>query len=138
MVDTKGSALTVITALEDADKIYIIDLTGPSSKAISAANIRNDILDKKFTAAEGFLRKIAGGSYVAIKSNLAATVDPTANEDSGDGYAVGSIWINTTTPKIFQCVTAAVGAADWNQIDITSGGSGGTVTTVKHDGSQQG
>ena len=130
--DTKGSALTVITALDDADKIYIIDLTGPSSKAISAANIRNDILDKKFTAAEGFLRKIAGGSYVAIKSNLAATVDPTANEDSGDGYAVGSIWINTTGDKSFVCVDATVAAAVWKE--TSAGAGGGEANTASNSG----
>jgi len=54
-----------------------------------------------------------------VKCNFAAAVGPTVNEDTGDGYAVGSIWINTTAvpPTVFQCVDATTGAAVWRQIN---------------------
>lgn len=55
--------------------------------------------------------------FVPIRHNYAATADPTANEDSGDGYAIGSVWIRTNTSprKIFTCVDATATAAVWLQ-----------------------
>ncbi|MDQ3803274.1 MAG: hypothetical protein M3416_05405 [Acidobacteriota bacterium] len=48
------------------------------------------------------------------KSNLAASAAP-ANEDSGDGYAVGSVWIDTTADDAYVCLDASVGAAVWKK-----------------------
>jgi hypothetical protein len=58
------------------------------------------------------------GNVENIKVNLAATVDPTEDDDSGDGYAVGSIWINTssTPDKVWMCVNSSAGAAIWKQL----------------------
>jgi len=47
------------------------------------------------------------------KVNSAATTDPTVNDDSDDGYDVGSIWVNTTDDSVFVCVDSTVGAAVW-------------------------
>jgi len=44
-----------------------------------------------------------------------ATADPTATTDAANGYAVGDVWINTTTDKLFTCVDATTGAAIWKQ-----------------------
>lgn len=135
MADTKLTDLTEeLTALDDADLLYVADATGPSSKKIRADNLRNTILDGEITATEGFLRKSGAGAYEAIKSNLSATVDPTVNEDSGDGYGVGSLWINTTGDKVFQCVDASVGAAVWKEL---SAGAGGGISNVVEDTTPQ-
>jgi hypothetical protein len=56
--------------------------------------------------------------------NYTATVDPTVNDDSGDGYDVGSLWCNTSSKQAFICTDASVGAAVW--IQITGSGLGGT------------
>ncbi len=69
-----------------------------------------------------------GGNSISIsggaKNNFSGTTDPTTGDDSADGYSSGSIWINTSTPKAWICISAALGSADWNQIDATvSGGS---------------
>ena len=54
----------------------------------------------------------------AIKKNeYAKATGPGVNDDSGDGYSVGSIWIDTTANKAYILVDATAGAADWNQID---------------------
>ena len=53
--------------------------------------------------------------------NLIATTDPTVNDDSGDGYGVGSSWANVTLDKFFICVDATVGAAVWNDTGVASG-----------------
>lgn len=60
--------------------------------------------------------------YTLPFQNLSATADPTINEDSGDGYQVGSMWVNVTNDSTFFCVDATVGAAVWNDVsqDIRS------------------
>lgn len=49
----------------------------------------------------------------AIRNEFAATTDPTANDDSTDGFTVGSQWINVTTDKVFICTDASATAAIW-------------------------
>ena len=44
---------------------------------------------------------------------ISRTTDPTADDDSGDGYAVGAIWINTARNVIWLCRDASAGAAQW-------------------------
>lgn len=61
---------------------------------------------------------------IGPKHNLVATTDPTADDDSGDGYSVGSRWINTATPSSWECQNASVGAAVWAQIDAAAGDAG--------------
>lgn len=57
-----------------------------------------------------------------VKNNFTATTNPTANEDSGDGYEVGSRWVNTTLKRLFTCLDASVGAAIWQE-ELTFVGS---------------
>ena len=47
-----------------------------------------------------------------VKSN-ATTVAPTASNDSTQGYAVGSVWLNTSTGNLYVATSVAVGAATW-------------------------
>ncbi len=54
-----------------------------------------------------------------------ATVNPTVNDDSADGYFVGTVWVNTTTQNAYIATSVGVGTATWEQIDAT-GGSGST------------
>jgi len=46
-----------------------------------------------------------------------ATVNPTTSDDIGDGYEVGTIWINTATDNSWILVDHTIGAAIWKQID---------------------
>jgi hypothetical protein len=55
-----------------------------------------------------------GGS--STLNNFAATVAPTANDDSGDGYSVGSLWIDVTGGKAYICEDATLTAAVWIEI----------------------
>jgi len=47
------------------------------------------------------------------KNNNLATADPTANDDSSEGYSVGSEWINTDTGIKYFCIDATESAAIW-------------------------
>jgi hypothetical protein len=49
-----------------------------------------------------------------VKNNFTASGLPTANDDSGDGYAKGSIWIYDEEAYI--CVDATEGSAIWKGI----------------------
>jgi hypothetical protein len=62
-----------------------------------------------------------------ILSNYAATTDPAVSDDSGDGYAIGSRWINTTTDEEFVATDVSVGAAVW--LSTTDAGGSGAVAT---------
>ncbi len=73
-----------------------------------------------------------GMSYRATgaRRDTTATVDPTANDDSTDGYTVGSTWINTATDRIWICVDATATAAIWVPVP-----NGGEVQLQTTDGS---
>ena len=46
-------------------------------------------------------------------NNFTATTTPTVDDDAGDGYSVGSRWLNTTTGQVFTCQNSTAGAAVW-------------------------
>lgn len=52
-------------------------------------------------------------------NNIAATANPTVNEDSADGYSVGSVWVNVTLDQSYICVDSSVGAAVWKLMTLT-------------------
>jgi hypothetical protein len=66
-------------------------------------------------------------------NKLNGTTAPTVNDDSGDGYSVGSRWIDTTNDRVYTCTDATGGAAVWREGFNEAGGaasiSGGTETT---------
>ncbi len=65
-------------------------------------------MDATATAAEWIV--------IGKKNNYAATTDPGSGDDSGDGYSVGSNWVNTTDDKAFVCLDATASAAVWQEI----------------------
>ncbi|QIG73090.1 putative phage tail fiber protein [Rhizobium phage RHph_N3_19] len=59
----------------------------------------------------GVLPVVNGGIAGIHKTN--ATTVPAVTDDANDGYAVGSVWVNTTADVVYICVDATVGAAVW-------------------------
>ena len=105
------------------------DVTDATNVAAAGAVMNSDISES-----EGFVRKTGAGAYEAIKSNLNASVAPAVGDDSNDGYAVGSEWINTTADKAFICLDASVGAAVWTE---TTAGAAGGISNVVDDTTPQ-
>jgi hypothetical protein len=65
------------------------------------------------TSVSGYLPAANGGS--GGLNNLTATTNPTITNDTGSGYAVGSVWVNTSTDECFVCTDATAGAAIWQK-----------------------
>jgi len=130
--DTDYAAWTA-TGLEGRDKTQMLaflnvtdgaDVTDATSVAAAGA-----VMDSDITAGEGFLRMTGAGTYVAIKSNLAAAVAPAAaTDDVTLGYGIGSIWIDTTADKAYVCLDATDTAAVWTE--ITQVGGAGSANTA--------
>lgn len=51
------------------------------------------------------------------------TTAPTVNDDSGDGYAVGDKWLDTTNDKEYVALDVTLGAAVWKETTATGGGA---------------
>lgn len=51
---------------------------------------------------------------LAFINNLAATTIPGVTDDSGDGYSVGSVWVNTAASTAYICTDNTAGAAAWS------------------------
>ena len=63
-----------------------------------------------------------GVDLIATKqSKLDATIAPDNSNDSLEGFAIGSIWMDTTNAKVYQCKDSTVDSA----IELTGGGGGG-------------
>jgi len=56
--------------------------------------------------------KMSSGATLG-KSNLVATIAPTANDDNTAGYGVGSLWIDTITQSYYNCIDATNATAIW-------------------------
>lgn len=59
-------------------------------------------------------------SAVSIKNNYAATTTPGTGNDTTQGYAVGSIWLNINTGQSWRARSVSTGAAVWNPINIVT------------------
>lgn len=68
------------------------------------------------------------GNVQNTLDNFAGVVDPTVNDDSGDGYSVGSVWFNQTDQTTFALFDATVGAAVWVQTYTPIAGAGLVLT----------
>jgi len=69
------------------------------------------------------------GNVQNLKVKLDATAAPTATDDSGSGYAVGSRWIDVTNDDEYVCVDATATSAVW--LSTTYGISDLPVVNVK-------
>lgn len=59
-----------------------------------------------------------------VKMNkLNATSAPTVNNDTDEGYAVGSYWVDVTADKGYICLDNTDGAAVWTEITQSGGGA---------------
>lgn len=68
------------------------------------------------TSVTGILQTANGGNSGVSVYN--ATTAPTVNDDSADGYAVGSVWIDVTNDVFYVALDVTVGNAIWRQFQV--------------------
>lgn len=110
-----GGAVTDIAGAQGS----AITITGSDSSGwtISASGAGSQLTFSLSVTNAGTARTNLGIDEIATKkSNLSASAAPTVNDDSGDGYAVGSFWCDTTADNAYICLDATLGAAVWKII----------------------
>ena len=95
--------------------------SGDYATAAQGTLAANAIPKGTFTAAQQELLSTGSATYTVLLHKRDATAAPAVTDDSGDGYAVGSRWIDITADNEYVCVDATVGAAVWHQTDVAAG-----------------
>jgi hypothetical protein len=108
--EARGQARGFVTI----GKSYTI---GAGDLALQSATIRSSngaevFLSQGYVGHAGGFLAAAAGSSVPL-SNFDAAAAPTVNDDTTQGYAVGSYWRKATTGREWVCVSATAGAARW-------------------------
>ena len=101
-------ALSSTKAVPSGDVVGTTDSQTLIGKTISANN--NTITD--LTSSD-----VGLGNVANTKNNYAATTNPSTSDDSGQGYTVGSVWVNTSNGNVYQATSVATGAAVWTQLN---------------------
>jgi hypothetical protein len=96
------------------------------TKEVNEAAIADEKI-LEYDTTTGKLIYVAKPSSSGFFNNLSATTNPGVGDDTVDGYEVGSLWFNITLSKVFQCLSAATGAAVW--VELTGGASSGVSVT---------
>jgi len=109
--------------IDDGEIIYAIDLENEFDAIAAAFNATTGASHdgttgegpkiSLTTSISGILPVANGGIGGINKTN--ATTAPTVNDDSGDGYVVGSTWIDTTNDNHYVLLDATVAAAVWRR-----------------------
>jgi hypothetical protein len=114
----KATATTVaptIEAVSSTDANVDINII-PKGTGVVKANGKEVALKETVDAHLAETTTTATQPHGLAKNKLDAITAPTVNDDSGDGYSVNSIWIDTTNDKAYICLDATVGAAIWRDI----------------------
>ena len=114
--------------LADSDKQACFNAKPPYSIPVAMWRLQNG--QTAVTQADFVedLRPLYGNG--TSRQNLSATTNPAITDDSGDGYGIGSVWINVTLDTIYICTDATVGSAVWK---LLSTGAGFTSWTMAGD-----
>ena len=116
VIDTSKPMGQTMRVLEE-DEAIVADALG-RPRPVVVGDVSDTIHHSDIVPLEGLLRKTAAETYTAVKTNLAASSDPTSGDDSGDGYARLSFWYNTSNLKLFVCIDPALGAAVWKEFSF--------------------
>jgi len=115
VVLNSGSTL-LATSTPTASTVPLTDANGTINSFVTALSV---------SSANGVIPLGDGGgtltAWGACQNNLTATFDPDINSDTSKGYAVGSLWINTSGSTAWVCMGATKGAAQWQLTSQESG-----------------
>ncbi|MDP1884191.1 MAG: hypothetical protein Q8L10_02380 [Candidatus Moranbacteria bacterium] len=135
-----------ITGNADDNNFSNNSINGINNAWDTGINIVSNTADRNFIGKNAFINVTATVADAGIATQLNVTqhdaaIDPTASDDSADGYVVGTVWVNTATQSAYIATGVSIGAAVWEQIDGAASGSstlqssydaagGNTITTT--------
>lgn len=107
------------------NEVIVVGTTSLSFARVDARGIQSVTLggtgSDLSASGPGHLVQLSAGSVLTVRlDKLNGTTAPTVNEDSGDGYAIGSRWYDTTNDKEYVALDVTVGAAVWKETTIVS------------------
>lgn len=152
-IDTVAEeAYVCIDASEGAAVWHQIDGTGSGSGPLSnftaiIAPVVTDDETEGYEVGSLWVDTVGGAAYICVDAtedaavweqidgaagsgplnNFAAVTAPGVSDDDGDGYEVGSLWINVTLDRAYICLDASTGAAVWRAIDAYGDTGGGSI-----------
>jgi hypothetical protein len=118
-----------MTVITEQDILVAPDESGGNASAPTDATYITQTANGDLSA-EQALSTLATGAMVvttstgvitSLKHNLSASAAPGATDDDVAGYAIGSLWINTTADNVYQAVDVTTSAAVWKRLDATGG-----------------
>lgn len=112
------------------------DISDFDTKVNNNTNVTSNTTHRGLTNnPHGVTKSQIGLSNVSnTKNNFNATEPPTPNEDSSDGYSVGSRWIDLSNDKTYVCVDSNAGIAVWIELtdtgEVNTSSSSGGISLV--------
>lgn len=108
-------AASAIAAVALPTTAFVAKLNNQSGEITIGAGSVPSGISVTFTNGVGTISfNLSGLDAIATrKNNLVAVLDPAVGNDSSQGYAAGSFWLNTVTPSFWVAASVGVGAAVW-------------------------
>jgi hypothetical protein len=102
-------------------KFDVAGVTTGTTRTLAVPNSSTRLMgDSDFSGTQtGVLERTGTATYTVIKNNT-STSAPTANDDTTAGYAIGSMWLNTTTPTWYRATSVGTGTATWQNLGATT------------------
>jgi len=113
-VSTVAANIADVSAVAD----NIANVAAVGAIAADVATVATNIAAVQTVAAN--MATITAAANNIPKNNLSATADPTVNDDTGDGYQIGSYWVNATTGHLYFATAVTLGAAVWKRADFAT------------------
>tara|TARA_B110000285_G_scaffold201514_1_gene236202 strand:- start:911 stop:1483 length:573 start_codon:yes stop_codon:yes gene_type:complete len=86
----------------------------PLSSDLQQGELAINTIDEKLYTKNSSGNVVELGAGASYLNKVDATTAPTADDDSGDGYEVGSVWIDVTNNVAYTCVDATATSAVWS------------------------
>jgi hypothetical protein len=134
--DTIGSTALLVRGDADDNSFSENDISGGTYSwdtgidLSSGTQDRNLVQENRFINVTNNLVDNSTNSRIEV-SHHRATTDPGVGDDIGDGFDVGTIWVNTSANTTYVSVDSTSGAAIWNQIDGSGSGTTYSPTLVQ-------